>query len=155
TARDPADRLQVPGELRELLDAAVPREADDATMWRDFIHASYRNDAFMARYGALPHIEDLVPELEPEPAAPSAVAYVETVVVDAARPLRFGMSPALGVELARAQGDRLATWLKRRFDREVRPVVFGDYRALVDATVEGEVDFAWMPPIPLVHAVDR
>ncbi|HUS33476.1 MAG TPA: phosphate/phosphite/phosphonate ABC transporter substrate-binding protein, partial [Kofleriaceae bacterium] len=80
---------------------------------------------------------------------------VETVVVDTQKPIRFGLSPALGVQAARTQGERVAAWLKTRFDREVRPVVFGDYPGLVDAISEGEVDFAWMPPISFVRAADR
>jgi phosphonate transport system substrate-binding protein len=65
------------------------------------------------------------------------------------------MSPALGVTAARQQGERVAQWLKKRFDRDVRPVVVGDYQALADAIVDGEVDFAWMPPISFVHAAER
>jgi phosphonate transport system substrate-binding protein len=86
---------------------------------------------------------------------PPSVAYVETVVVDAEKPIRFGLSPALGVATARAQGERVAAWLGRRLAREVRPVVFGDYQALVDAIAEGEVDLAWMPPISFVRAAER
>ena len=155
TARDPASRLQSAEELRALIDDAVPRQADDPAMWRNFIQSAMRHDAFVARYGVLPWVEDIVPDLAPEPAPASAVAYVETVVVDAQRPIKFGLSPALGVDHARHQGERVAAWLRRRLEREVRPVVVADYRALVDALAEGEVDFAWMPPVPLVLAADR
>lgn len=155
TARDPAARLADTGEFRRMLDDAVPREIDDAEHWRVFLQQFYRRDTFVARYGALPYIEDLMPELQPEPSSPSSVAYVETVVVDAQRPLRFGMSPALGVTAARVTGERVAAWFRRRLDRDVRSVVVADYRALVDALVDGEVDFAWMPPIAFVAAAER
>ena len=155
TVRTAATRLETAAEFRALLDEAVPRQADDAEMWRTFVHDVYRRDAFVARFGVLPHIEDLVPDLHPAPAPESGVAYVETVVVDALRPMRFGMSPALGVDAARLQGERVAAWFKRRLERDVRPVVFGDYRSLVDAMAEGEIDFAWMPPVAVVLAADR
>jgi phosphate/phosphite/phosphonate ABC transporter binding protein len=155
TARKPGDRLPTASAFRKLLDKAVPRQADDVDHWRTWLQGLYRREAFVARYGLLPHVEDLVPDLETRQAMPPSVAYVETVVVDTQKPLRFGMSPALGVEAARQQGERVATWLKKRFDREVRPVVVGDYQALADAIAEGEVDFAWMPPISFVHASER
>jgi phosphonate transport system substrate-binding protein len=59
------------------------------------------------------------------------------------------------VQGARIHGERIGAWLKKRFDREVRPVVVGDYLALVEAVSEGEVDFAWMPPVSFVRAADR
>ncbi len=155
TSRRAPNRIQDAATFRKRLDAAVPREADDAEHWRFWLQNLYRQEAFMARYGALPYVEDLVPDLEAKPSQPPSVAYVETVVVDTQKPIRFGLSPALGVDAARAQGERVAQWLKKRFDREVRPVVVGDYRALVEAISEGEVDFAWMPPISFVHAADR
>ncbi len=155
TARDPAMRLTDAATFRQLLDAAVPRQADDADFWRSWLHALYTRDEFVIRFGTLPHVEDLVPGLEPQVANPSPVAYVETVIVDAVRPIRFGISPALGVTAARSQGERVAAWLRKRIEREVRPVVFGDYQSLVDAIAEGEVDFAWMPPVSLVQAAER
>ena len=155
TDRTAATRLQTAAEFRGLLDEAVPKQADDVEMWRELVAEVYRRDAFVARYGVLPHIEDLVPELHPAPAPANPVAYVETEVGDAHRPQRFGMSPALGIEAARAQGERVATWLKHRLERDVRPVVVGDYRSLVDAIAEGELDFAWMPPLAFVLAAER
>jgi serine/threonine-protein kinase len=155
TARKPGDRLPTASSFRKLLDKAVPRQADDADHWRNWLQGLYRREAFVARYGLLPHVEDLVPDLDTRQPQPPSVAYVETVVVDTQKPIRFGLSPARGVDVARAQGERIASWLKKRFDREVRPVLFGDYRALVDAISEGEVDFAWMPPVSFVRAVDR
>ena len=155
TAREPSTRVRTAAEIRSRVDAAVPRQLDDAEVWRDFLQQLYRRDAFVARYGALPYIEELVPGLHPSPGEPSPVAYVETVVVDSARPLRFGMSPALGIEAARRTGERVATWLRSRVDRDVRSAVLPDYQALVDALVEGEIDFAWMPPAAFVAAADR
>lgn len=155
TARTAADRIADAATFRRMLDEAVPREADDAEHWRAWLQPLYRRDEFVARYGVLPYVEDLVPDLASKEAQPPSVAYVETVVVDTQKPIRFGLSPARGVDVARAQGERIASWLKKRFDREVRPVLFGDYRALVDAISEGEVDFAWMPPVSFVRAVDR
>ncbi len=155
TARDPATRLTDAATFRQLLDAAVPRQADDADFWRSWLLGLYTRDEFVTRFGTLPHVEDLVPGLEPQAANPSSVAYVETVIVDAVRPIRFGISPALGVTAARSQGERVAAWLRKRIEREVRPVVCGDYQSLVDAIAEGEVDFAWMPPVSLVQAAER
>ena len=155
TARDATSRLTDAATFRQLLDAAVPRQADDADFWRAWLQDLYKRDEFVTRFGVLPHVEDLVPGLEPQAANPSPVAYVETVVVDAVRPIRFGMSPALGVIAARSQGERVAEWIRKRLEREVRPVVYGDYQALVDAITEGEVDFAWMPPVSLVQAAER
>jgi serine/threonine-protein kinase len=155
TARKPGDRLPTASSFRKLLDKAVPRQADDADHWRNWLQGLYRREAFVARYGLLPHVEDLVPDLDTRQPQPPSVAYVETVVVDTQKPIRFGMSPALGVVVARQQGEQVATWLRKRFDREVRPVVVGDYQALADAIAEGEVDFAWMPPISFVHASER
>jgi eukaryotic-like serine/threonine-protein kinase len=155
TARNAADRLPDAETFRKLLDAAVPRHADDAENWRAFLQPLYRRDAFVARYGVLPYVEDLVPDLASKEAQPQSVAYVETVVVDTLKPIRFGLTPALGVTAARAQGERLSAWLKKRFDRDVRPVVVGDYQALVESIAEGEIDFAWMPPVSLVRAADR
>jgi eukaryotic-like serine/threonine-protein kinase len=155
TARHAADRIPDAATFRRLLDEAVPRQADDTDHWRTWLQGLYRREAWSTRYGVLPYLEDLVPDLEAREAQPTSVAYVETVVVDAQKPLRFGMSPALGVDTARAQGERVSSWLKKRFDRDVRPVVCGDYKALVDAIVEGEVDFAWMPPISFVRGADR
>lgn len=155
TARDPVGRLPDAATFRQLLDEAVPRQADDVEHWRGWLQAQYRRDAFVARFGVLPHVEDLVENLQPEPPKAPAAAYVETVVVDAERPIRFGMSPALGAAAARAQGEQVATWLKRRLDRDVRAVVYGDYRTLVDAVAEGEVDYAWMPPVSFLQAAER
>ncbi len=155
TARDPASRLPDAATFRQLLDAAIPRQADDADFWRGWLQGLFKRDEFVTRFGLLPHVEDLVPGIEPQGSQPSPVAYVETVVVDAVRPIKFGISPALGVTTARAQGERVAAWLKKRVERDVRPVVYGDYQALVDAIAEGEVDFAWMPPVSLVQAAER
>jgi phosphate/phosphite/phosphonate ABC transporter binding protein len=155
TARKAPERLPDAATFRKLLDEAVPKQADESDYWRDWLQGLYRREPFVARYGVLPYVEDLVPDLEAKTAQPPSVAYVETVVVDTLKPIRFGLSPALGVAAARAQGERVATWLKARFDREVRPVIVGDYRELVDAISEGEVDFAWMPPISFVRAADR
>ena len=154
TARDSGTRLTDASTFRRMLDAAVPREADDTDFWRQWLQDLYRREAFVSRFGVLPHVEDLVPELRPEPQQPSA-AYIETVVVDAARPIRFGITPALGVPAARAHSERIATWLKKKVEREVRPVVYGDYQQLVDAISEGEVDFAWLPPVSVVRAAER
>jgi phosphate/phosphite/phosphonate ABC transporter binding protein len=155
TGREPSTRIRTAADVRARLDEAVPRQLDDADVWRGFLQKLYRSDAFVARYGTLPYIEELVPELQPAATEPSPVAYVETVVVDSARPLRFGMSPALGVDAARRTGERVAGWLRARVDRDVRSAVLPDYQALVDALVEGEIDFAWMPPAAFVAAADR
>ncbi len=155
TARKATDRIPDAATFRRLLDEAMPRETDDAEAWRDWLQPLYRRDPFVARYGVLPYVEDLVPDLTSKQAQPPSVAYVETVVVDAQKPIRLGLSPALGVDAARVHGEKVASWLEHRFDREVRPVLVGDYQALVDAISDGEVDFAWMPPVSFVRAADR
>ena len=155
TARAPGDRLQDAATFRQLIDAAVPRQTDDADHWRAWLQGLYRREAFVGRYGVLPYVEDLVAGIESKPVQPPSVAYVETVVVDTQKPIRFGLSPALGVQAARAQGERVASWLKKRFDRDVRAVVVGDYQALVDAISDGELDFAWMPPVSFVRAAEQ
>jgi len=154
TSRRAGHRLPDAAAFRKMLDEAVPRRADDADYWRDWLQGLYRREAFVARYGVLPYVEDLVPDLEAKQTT-APVAYVETVVVDTQKPIKFGLSPALGVINARQQGERVSAWLRKRFDREVRPVVVSDYQALVEAISEGEVDFAWMPPISFVHGADR
>src|SRR6185369_11226037 len=95
TSRYPIDRLSGAAEFRELLDQAVPREADDAEEWRTWLQTLYRREAFVTRYGVLPYVEDLVPDLDAKQAQPPSVAYVETVVVDTQKPIKFGFSPAL------------------------------------------------------------
>jgi serine/threonine-protein kinase len=155
TARNAPDRLPDAATFRRMLDEVVPRQADDAEHWRNFLQPLYRREAFVARYGVLPYVEDLVPDLTQKDVTPPSVAYVETVVVDTQKPIRFGLSPALGVAAARTQGERVASWLKKRFDRDVRTVVAGDYQALVEAISDGEVDFAWMPPVSFVRAAER
>lgn len=154
TNRKAAHRLPDAATFRRMLDEAVPRKADDADHWREWLQGLYRREPFVTRYGVLPYVEDLVPDLDAK-SSTAPFAYVETVVVDTLKPLKFGLSPALGVAVARAQGERLASWLKQRFDREVRPVVVGDYHALVESISEGEVDFAWMPPISFIQAAER
>ena len=57
-------------------DEAVPRQADDPETWRAWLQPLYRRDAFVARYGVLPYVEDLVPDLESKQAQPPSVAYV-------------------------------------------------------------------------------
>jgi eukaryotic-like serine/threonine-protein kinase len=155
TARTADARIGDAATFRRLLDDIVPREADDAEAWRDWLQALYRREGFVARFGVLPYVEDLVPELTEKQATAPSVAYVETVVVDTQKPIRLGLTPALGVDVARAHGERVASWLKKRFERDVRAVVVGDYQALVEAISEGEVDFAWMPPVSFVHAAER
>ncbi|HEX5061127.1 MAG TPA: phosphate/phosphite/phosphonate ABC transporter substrate-binding protein, partial [Kofleriaceae bacterium] len=155
TARNAADRVPDAATFRRMLDQVVPRQADDAEHWRSFLQPLYRRETFVTRYGVLPYVEDLVPDLSEKEAQPPSVAYVETVVVDTQKPLKFGFSPALGVEAARVQGEKVANWLKKRFDRDVRAVVVSDYPALVDAMVDGELDFAWMPPVSFVRAAEQ
>ncbi|HEY4178570.1 MAG TPA: serine/threonine-protein kinase [Kofleriaceae bacterium] len=155
TARTPEARLEDAATFRARLDAVVPREVDDGDQWRAWLQDLYRREPFVGRFGTLPFVEDLIPDIAPHRPTPPSVAYIETVVVDAARPVKFGMSPALGAAVARAAGDRVAAWLRKRLDRDVKSIVLGDYQALVDAVADGEVDFAWMPPVPIVRAIER
>src|SRR5262245_48806931 len=68
TARKSADRMPDAATFRRLLDEAVPKQADDADHWRDWLQGLYRREGFITRYGVLPYVEDLVPELEARPA---------------------------------------------------------------------------------------
>src|SRR3954469_22457843 len=92
TARKSPERLPDAATFRKLLDEAVPKQADDSDYWRDWLQGLYRSEPFVARYGVLPYVEDLVPDLEAKTAQPPSVAYVETVVVDTLKPIRFGLS---------------------------------------------------------------
>ena len=46
----------------------------------------------------------------------------------------------------------MAARLRGHLGRDVRTVLVGDYRALVDGLVAGELDLAWMPPAPYLEA---
>ena len=66
------------GSAARQRDDAVPRQADDAEHWRGWLQTLYRREAFVTRYGVLPYVEDLVPDLASKEAQPPSVAYVET-----------------------------------------------------------------------------
>jgi serine/threonine-protein kinase len=153
-ARDPTARIVDAASFRRALDEVMPRRADDAEQWRSFVQSVYQRERFIARYGLLPHIEDLIPDIESSgPVEKAPAGYEHTAIVE--KPLRFGMSPARGIQAARAQGERVAGWLRKRLDRDVRAVVLADYHALTEALVDGQIDFAWMPPIPFLSAAER
>ncbi len=157
-AREPSARFPSAAALRRALDEVYPRQVDDVDHLRVYLDDVYNDDAFVALHGKLPTTGgfrttlDLAPfiarALEAE-SAPTAIGNTPTQSA-----LRFGLSPALGPDLAREAGDRLSRYMRRQLDRDVRIAVLIDYRALVEAIARGELDIAWMPPFAYVAAAD-
>lgn len=156
-ARSPAERFATAAELRDALDAAWPRRVDDADVHRAYVEGVYGHDRFVARHGTLPTTGgfrttlDLAPLIDVRPAFDTDT---EVGIPKPTRSLRFGLSPALGPDLARAYGGRLSAYLAARLDRSVRTIMLGDYKALVESIGSGEIDIAWMPPVAFAAAAD-
>jgi len=150
---DPSLRYASAGGFRRGLDDAYPRQVDDADHHRARIAEIYVSSSFISRYGELPTTggfgtgEDLAPHITQD--------EVQTRAVRTLPPLRFGMSPALGAEVARKHAKRLAALLRVPLGRELRTVIFADYVTLIDCLVRGEVDLAWMPPLAFADAAER
>jgi phosphonate transport system substrate-binding protein len=154
-AHDPDDRYASAAELRQALDDAYERQVDDADKHRDYVRLVFSNDRFVQTHGQLPTTGGfrLALTLTPPLAQAGLANEVTAVSVPQKRKaLRFGLSPALGADLARRLGTRLTDYLTKSINRDIRPVVFADYRTLVEALASGEVDIAWMPPFAFVAA---
>ncbi len=145
-------------ELRDGIDAAFPRKVDDAEKYQEWIASLYRSPSFVGDHGALPSTGTLSKEIELSPFLAETIAASEersTSRIRRARPIRFGISPAVGSEGARKIGNQVAETLARVLEREVIPVVLADYRMLLDCLSGGDVDLAWMPPLAYLDAWDR
>jgi|GEM_PF-2518287 len=165
-AFEPDRRFASARQFLSALDVAVPRTVAEADRYRDFVADLYARDDFVREHGALPTTGRLDPTRDLAPLGPARTDEIETADNDPVsaptiearpprKPLRFGLSPALGPDTAREHGARLAQILSRELGSEVRPVVFGDYHTLVDCLSLGEVDIAWMPPLAFVAAARR
>jgi serine/threonine-protein kinase len=150
---DPAQRFHSADDFRRALDSAHPRLVEDAAKHRRFVQRIYDSEDWIEQYGELPTTgripgtEDIDGYLTVEEDA--------TVDVRPPRPLRIGLSPARGAKAARAYGQRLSAVLEKRVNRHVRTTAFADYTGLIDALSSGQVDIAWMPPVPFVEAAER
>lgn len=67
-------------------------------------------------------------------------------------PLTVALTPASGMEAARAGAAKLADYLARRLARPCQPHVGTDYQALADELAGGRVDLAWLPPFAYLRA---
>ncbi len=150
---DEAERFASAADLAEALDAAVPRQVSDRERHRAVIKTIFSSTGFVRENGDLPTTAGFGRSHSIAPLL--AVADEHTLAVRPLPMLRFGLSPALGAEKAREYGTRLGGLITAHMQREVRTVVFVDYRALVDSVCRGEVDLAWMPPLTFVEASDR
>jgi len=152
-AHEPAERFATAAEFRDALDAAWPRALGDAEASRAFVESVYVDASFIAANGSVAPTPQ--PLLVSVPRLAEQMDTVPGVRFTPSQGLRFGLSPARGVERARAAGERLAEYLSARLGCAVRATVFGDYQSLVDAAATGEVDLAWMPPVAFLVAHDR
>ncbi len=135
------------------LDAAWPRTVDDADLHRAYVEARFAADAFVDRFGPLPAPAGITARFATVP--PSELEMVPTTPSAVGPPLRLGLSPALGAELARAHGEALAHYLSAHLGRTVLTTVFADYRTLADSLISGEVDVGWMPPLAMISVLRR
>lgn len=155
-ARESIHRYATAADFLAALDAAHPPTIEDTPIHKAFISGVFTRPGFIARHGDLPSTGGYAPENELAPFLEETAARRVVTEAPARRTaLRIGLSPAMGPTRARAAGDRIGTTLAKALGRSVRPVVLGDYHTLVDWLIQGELDLAWMPPIPFVHAVDR
>lgn len=144
--------------LRKALDQALPRDVDDADDYAAWIAGIFSSDSFIGAHGELPATGGFSDEVEMSPFLAETMAVEteqSTLKVRRSRPIRFGLSPAMGAEGAREIGAQIGATLSRLLERDIVPVVLGDYRALVDTLCVGEVDLAWMPPVAYLQAWER
>jgi phosphonate transport system substrate-binding protein len=147
-----ADRFATALAFRQALDEASPRQIDDRENHAAYVAELFEDAGFVEAHGELPTAAST------STVNPRAFAEPEAVTVALRRSRRtmtFGLSPAHGPKLARSRGDVLVDQLQRRLGCHVRSVVFADYETLVDCVIQGEVDFAWMPPATFIDAADR
>jgi ABC-type phosphate/phosphonate transport system substrate-binding protein len=69
--------------------------------------------------------------------------------------MRFGVSRAHGSQTLVAGAHAFVEALGRELGLPVRVAVLADYDALLAALVDGDVDLAWMPPLPAARALQR
>jgi phosphate/phosphite/phosphonate ABC transporter binding protein len=152
-ALHPAQRIIQAGLLAEALDEAYPGEPHGRERHRSYLAALYAEPDFVSRHGELPSESgmpsDFKPVFQDEETEQVTVRGLRTLA-----PLRFGLSPAHGSERARRHGERLGSELSRKLGRKLRTVVLADYESLTEALLAGDLDLAWMPPLPLVTALD-
>lgn len=152
-ASDPMERYATAAEFRDALEAAFPRQIDDADVHQQFIAQIFADERFVKEHGELPSTEGVASTADLTPYVTDSEEL--TRAVRRLPALRFGLSPAMGPELARSYGQHIAGIFTARLGRDVRAIVFADYAGLVDCLVRGEVDMAWMPPVPFLSAADR
>lgn len=150
---EPDARYQTAAALRDAIEQVYPRQIDDADVHQAFIARVFSDESFVREHGELPSTEGVVSTADLTPYVTDSEEL--TRAVRRLPALRFGLSPAMGPEVARTYGRQIAGIFTARLGRDVRAIVFGDYAGLVDCLIRGEVDMAWMPPIPFVEAVDR
>jgi phosphate/phosphite/phosphonate ABC transporter binding protein len=153
-ARDPAERPRTARAVLDELHRAAPPSPDERDQYRAFLAALFAEPDFVDQHGELPSTTGL-PSRVMQAGETDATEQITVGPRRVARALRFGLSSAHGSERARASGLRFGERLGSALGRPVRTVVLADYQTLVDTVVEGDVDFAWMPPLSFVEAFDR
>lgn len=152
-AADAIERFDSASDLRDAIERAFPRQIDDADVHQHFIAAVFGHERFVKEHGELPSTDGVASTADLTPYVTDSEEL--TRAVRRLPALRFGLSPAMGPEVARTYGQHIAGIFTARLGRDVRAIVFADYVGLVDCLVRGEVDMAWMPPVPFVSAADR
>jgi len=150
---DSTERFQSASALRDAVEEAYPRQINDADVHQAWIAEMFSHDKFVEEHGELPSTDGVVSTADLTPYVTDSEEL--TRAVRRLPALRIGLSPAMGAEVARVYGRQIAGVFTSRLGRDVRAIVFADYAGLVDCLVRGEVDMAWMPPIPFVQAADR
>lgn len=138
-------------DLRRALDAAAPPTGEDPDEHQAFVTGLFADPGFVGAHGELPSTSSGSQSSDPYLEDTEAV----TVGPRLTKPLRLGLSPAHGAELCKEYGERLASMLGVPLGRPVRAVTLGDYQTLVECLLRGDVDIAWMPPIPFARAASR
>jgi phosphate/phosphite/phosphonate ABC transporter binding protein len=151
----PQRRYGSVAQLAMALEAAVPRQLGDADELRDLVGVLFTDPGFVQQHGDLPSTGGFSVAQEKAVLLDSTQVAPKTMGRVRPRPLRFGITPALGAGKARDVATRFSRLLTLRLTREVRPVVLGDYSMLVDCLVDGEIDFAWTPPTAFASAAER
>jgi phosphonate transport system substrate-binding protein len=82
------------------------------------------------------------------------LALVVTAVVARAdeKPLTFGLQRTVSDEKATAQATMLEGYLSEALKRPVKARSFSTYDMLAEALAKGDIDIAWINPIPYVRA---
>ncbi len=152
-ARDDSSHFASARQLLAALDDAWPRTVDDAERHRAYLESRFEDPSFVDRFGPLPAPAGITARFATVP--PSELEMVPTTPSAVGPPLRFGLSPALGADLARTHGEAMASYLSGRLSRTVLTTVFADYRTLADSVISGEVNVGWMPPLAMISVLRR